>query len=162
MQTGTTGGWEQATRTLLDEYLREFGLDSADSRACWADRVIADMQARTDVIVEEDIPEEAIEHLLELIGSRLALVARPEASSAHRELARVQFLLMNRNNAAALNALFEHAQEKPDPATLEHVRNQLTGSIPVPVPEEAPLTMPEQAIDLRSLNPLHRLFGHQP
>jgi hypothetical protein len=160
MPAGHAADWEPSTRDLLDSYLREFGLAAGRTRNDWVERVITDMQARTDNIAPEDIAEEALEHLLQLVSARLALVARPGA--APRELARVQFLLMNRSNADALNTLFEHARAEPDAASRERVRQLTARCIPVPVPAEASLAMPEQAIELRTLNPLRRLFKRVP
>jgi len=158
-ETVTNSDWPGKVTTLLDSYLREFGLRSEATRTHWINRVVDDLATRTELVATEDILEEAVEHMRDLIEARVAMVSNHDPVREHKEIAQIMVMLLNKKNADCLNKLFEGCEPDGDLEMLEHLRQACDTSLPIPVPEEAPLTMPVQTIELRSINPLRRLFG---
>lgn len=150
--------WQHRVKALLDSYLCEFGLSSEATRGRWIGRVIEDLATR-DELVAEDILEEAVEQMRDLIEARIAKVSNYDPAREHKEIAQIMVLLLNEKNADCLNRLFESSDPEGDLETPECLRHVLASSLPVAVPDEAPLHMPVQTIELRSINPLRRLFG---
>jgi hypothetical protein len=146
-------------KALLDSYLCEFGLVSAATRARWTNRVIDDLAIHAELVATEDILEEAVERMRDLIEARVAMLSGHDPAREHKEIAQIMVLLLKEKNADCLNKLFEQSEPDGDLEMLEHLRQACDASLPIPVPDEAPLVMPVQAIELRSINPLRRLFG---
>ena len=158
-EAGTSSEWPDKVKALLDTYLREFGLDSEVTRARWINRVVEDLATRAELVATEDILEEAVEQMRDLIEARIAMLSNHDPAREHKEIAQIMVLLLKEKNAGCLNKLFEHSEPDADLEMLEHLRQACDASLPIPVPEEAPLAMPVQTIELRSINPLRRLFG---
>jgi uncharacterized protein (DUF2267 family) len=154
----TSSEWPDKVRALLDSYLCEFGLSSEATRARWIGRVVDDLATR-DKLVAEDILEEAVEQMRDLIEARIAMVSNYDPAHEHKEIAQIMVLLLNEKNADCLNSLFESSEPEGDFEQTECLRQILASSLPIAVPDEAPLAMPVQTIELRSINPLRRLFG---
>jgi len=158
-ETGTSSDWPDKVKALLDTYLCEFGLDSEATRARWINRVVEDLATRAELVATEDILEEAVEQMRDLIEARIAMISNHDPAREHKEIAQIMVLLLKEKNTGCLNKLFEHSEPDADLEMLEHIRQACDASLPIPVPEEAPLAMPVQTIELRSINPLRRLFG---
>jgi hypothetical protein len=155
----TNREWQDKVKTLLENYLLEFGLRSEATRTYWINCVIDDLATRAELVATEDILEEAVEQMRDLIEARVALVSNHDPLREHKEIAQIIVVLLNEKNADCLNKLFEPGRPDGESEVLERLRDQLATSMPIPVPEEVPLVMPVQAIELRSINPLRRLFG---
>jgi hypothetical protein len=153
------GDWPDKVKALLDTYLCEFGLNSNATRAHWINRVVDDLATRTELVATEDILEEAVEQMRDLIQARIALFSNHDPAREHKQIAQIMVLLLNEKNSACLNKLFQYSEASGDVEMLEQLRHGCDTSLLIPVPEEAPLAMPVQAIELRSINPLRRLFG---
>lgn len=151
--------WPDKVRALLDSYLCEFGIRSEATRAHWINRVIENLASQGELVATEDMLEEAVEQMRDLIEVRVAMIANHDPAREHKEIAQMMVVLLNEKYADCLNRLFEHSDADVDAAMLEQVRRTLTASVPIPVPQQAPLAVPVQAIELRSINPLRRLFG---
>jgi hypothetical protein len=158
-QAEATIDWQSRVRNLLDHYLKKFGISSALTRQKWTDRVITGLKARSEDVACEDIYEEAIEQLRDLIDARLAKIGAYDPAQEQSEIARNLVALLNKKHAETLNRFFEHIETHEDSDTLETLRRTLAGSLPVPTPPEAPLPMPEQRIDLRSISHSQRRAG---
>jgi hypothetical protein len=143
---------------LLDDYLYEFGLSSKVTRGCWIKRVIDDLATLADPVASEDILEQAVEYMRDLIEARVAMVCCRNQAREHKEIAQTMLLLLKDKYADCRQKLFECSEPDLDLETLEHVRQTLTASSPIPVPPLMPLIVPVQTIELRSLNPLRWLF----
>lgn len=151
--------WPDMARAMLDTYLREFGISAEATRSRWINRVIDEMATQVEPVAAEDILEDALEHMRDLLEARVAMVFKLDSACDHKEIARILVVLFDEKHADYLNMLFEHIEPDGDFEIPEYLRNELASSLPIPVPEEAPLVMPVQNIELRSLNPLRRLFG---
>jgi hypothetical protein len=152
-----SSAWPDKVRTLLDSYLREFGIVAEPVRTRWINRVIEKLDTRSGVVATEDMLEEAVERMRNLIEARVALIRGHDPTHDHKQIAQILVLLLDERYRDCLNMLFEHIE--PD-ENIEHVRNALVTAMPIPVPEAAPLAMPVQTILLRSINPLRWLLGH--
>jgi hypothetical protein len=97
--------------------------------------------------------------LQHLIEARIAVVSNHDPVREHREIAQIMVVLLNEKNADCLNSLFESIEPEGDFEKPECLRRILASSLPIAVPDEAPLAMPVQTIELCSINPLRRLFG---
>jgi hypothetical protein len=86
------------------------------------------------------------------------MISKHDPAREHKEIAQILVLLLKEKNADCLNKLFEHSEPDGDLEMLEHLRQACDTSLPIPVPEEAPMAMPVQTIELRPINPLRRLF----
>lgn len=148
--------WQDRVITLLDSYLREFGLSSEATRERWIKRVVEKLATRTDIVATEDILEEAVEQMRDLIEARVARLSNHDPARQHKEIAQLLVVLLKRKNTDCLNMLFECGED--DINMPEHLCRSLAVSSPMPVPPEAPLAMPVQIIELRSINPFRRLF----
>ncbi len=146
-------------RTLLDTYLREFGIISEQTRARWIDRVFEELDTRSVVVASEDILEEAVECMRVLIETRVAAIYNHDPAHDHREIAQILAVLLGEKYADSLNLLFERIEFGDSAGDIERVRNTLVTALPILVPEESPLAMPVQTIELRSINPLRWLLG---
>ena len=151
--------WQGQVKALLDTYLCEYGIRSERIRAHWINRVVEDLRARTEPVATEDILEDAVEHMRDLIEARIAVVCNHDPAREHKEIAQILVVLLNEKYSDYLNMLFERMEPAGDLETLERLCHALAACVPVPVPPEAPLAMPVQTIELRSINPLRRLFG---
>lgn len=151
--------WQDQVKALLDTYLCEFGIHSERTRARWTNRVIEDLRVRAELVATEDILEDAVEHMRDLIEARIAVICNHDPAREHKQIAQILVVLLNEKYTDSLNMLFEHMEPAGDLETLEGLRHALAACAPVPVPEEAPLAMPVQTIELRSINPLRWLFG---
>jgi hypothetical protein len=146
-------------KVLLNAYLCEFGIRSTATRARWTDRVIEELATRTGLVASEDILEEAVEHMRGLIEARVATIFNYDPARDHKEIAQILVVLLNEKYSDYLNRLFEHVGHDEDDETHQHLRDQITASLPLAMPEEAPLAMPVQSIELHSFNPFRWLFG---
>lgn len=157
--TVTPSDWPGKVKALLDSYLCEFGLDSEATRVHWINRVVDDLTTRTELVATEDILEEAVLQMRDLIEARIAMISGHDPARERKEIAQIMVVLLHEKNKDCLNKLFDPSEADLDLNTLEHLRHACDTALPVLLPEEAPLAMPVQAIELRSLNPLRRLFG---
>lgn len=144
---------------LLNAYLCEFGIRSAATRARWTDRVIESLATRAGLVASEDMLEEAVEHMRGLIETRVATIFNHDPARDHKDIAQILVVLLNEKYSDYLNRLFEHVEPDEDDEALQHLRDVITASLPIAIPEEAPLAMPVQRIELLSLNPFRWLFG---
>ena len=147
-------------RALLDTYLREFGIISEPARARWIDQVIEKLDTRSEVVATEDILEEAVERMRDLIEARVAAIRNHDPAHDHREIAQILAVLLGEKYTDSLNLLFERIEFGDSSGDIERVRNALVTALPIPVPEESPLAMPVQTIELRSINPLRWFLRH--
>lgn len=157
-QVDNTGEWRARVRNLLDAYLSELGISGEATRERWIKRVVEVLAARTELVATEDILEDAVEHMRDLIETRVAMTSGLDPAREHKEIAQLLVVLLNKKNADSLNMLFEHLEDAGDFKMSEHLQHAIDSSLPVPVPVEAPLAMPVQTIELRSVNPLRRFF----
>jgi hypothetical protein len=154
------GEWQHRAGALLDTYLREFGILAGPARARWIERVIENLDVRAETVATEDILEEAVERMRTLIEARVAAIRGHDPERDHREIAQILAVLLGEDYTHCLSLLFERVEPDESSGNIELVRNALVTALPVPVPEESPLAMPEQTIELRSINPLRWLPGH--
>ena len=155
----TSSGLLNKVKVLLNVYLCEFGIRSAATRMRWTDRVIEELTTRAGLVANEDMLEEAVEHMRSLIETRVAAIFNYDPARDHKEIAQILVVLLNEKYSDDLNRLFEHVEPDVDDAMPEHLRNLIAASMPQAIPEEAPLAMPVQRIELRSINPFRWLFG---
>jgi hypothetical protein len=155
---GASTEWQRKAEALLDAYLVRVGVTSAPARARWIRRVIEDMGARAEEVPTEDLLEETIEHIWNLIEQRLAVVENRDPVRERRAIASTLVAVLSEKHRDVTNALLDRTEPGDDAETLERLRAACAASAPRPVPENAPLAMPVQPIELRSLNPFHRLF----
>ncbi len=158
-EPGASTEWQRKAEALLDTYLVRVGVTSAPARARWIRRVIEDMGTRAEGTSTEDLVKESIEHIWDLIEQRLAIVADRDPVRERREITRTLVAVLSETHRDVTNALLDRTEPAYDAETLERLRAACAASAPRPVPEDAPLTMPVQPIELRSLNPFHRLFS---
>jgi hypothetical protein len=155
----TTSELLDKVKVLLNAYLCEFGIRSAAIRARWTDRVIEELTTRAGLVANEDILEEAVENMRGLIEARVATIFNHDPARDHKEIAQILVVLLNEKYSDYLNRLFEHVEPNEDDETPQHLRDLITTSLPLAMPEEAPLAMPVQSIELHSFNPFRWLFG---
>jgi len=157
----TSVEWRERVTTLLDSYLCASGISAAATRSRWIRRVVDDLMMRAEQLASEDMLEEAVEHMRDLIEARVAMVCNYDPARQQREIAHVLVVLLNEKYADCLNLLFECSEADVtaiDTGMIEKLRSAIATSVPVPVPPLAPMAMPVQAIELRSIIPLRRLF----
>ena len=157
----TSAKWLERVKSLLDNYLSALGISTEQTRSRWIRRVVDDLVLRAEHIASEDIPELAVEHMRDLIEARVAMVFNYDPARDHREIAQVLVVLLNEKYSACLNLLFESSEANAtavDHDMIETLRRAIETSLPIPVPPEAPMAMPVQAIELRSVIPLRRLL----
>lgn len=152
MNTAHAGmGWQGALQPLLDEYLRKIGVQSVDARTRWVAHVMAGLHLHPGEFAEDDILEKAVEYLRDAIDARLALYARLDRVHDRRTLAAALAVLHNEKYADLVNMLFENFAGAGNPELPDKLRDAIASDRPRPVPPNAPLAMPEQAIELRPL-----------
>jgi hypothetical protein len=154
-----SGEWQDRVKALLESYLREFGIISESVRVRWISRVVDYLATRTELVAMDDILEEAVEHMQDLIEARVAMLSHLDPVREQKQIAQMLVVLLNEKNADCLNRLFERSDSDADPETQERLRQAMASSMLIPVPQDAPMEMPVQNIELRSINPLRRLFG---
>ncbi|MEZ5502477.1 MAG: hypothetical protein R3E50_07360 [Halioglobus sp.] len=155
----TNGHWPDELPLLLDNYLRKVGMGSPDVRARWVAHVLAWLQAQDREYAEDDIVENAVECLREAINDRLALIAGLDRSRDDREIAAMRVVLRDPACTDLVDALFSDISADIDPAARAQLRATVAARRPRPVPPDAPLAVPVQSIELRSMNPVNWLPG---
>ena len=157
----TTADWHARVHALLDSYLCALGISAAHTRSCWIQRVVDELALRTGQLASEDLLEVAVEHMRDLVEARIARVCNFDPARQHREIAQVLVVLLNAKHVDCLNLLFDCSEADVSamaPARIERLRSAVAASLPVAEPPPAPMAMPVQALELRSINPLRRLF----
>jgi len=158
-QPESTPGWQSGTEALLDAYLLKLGITAAPTRAHWIQKVIQELSARAEGVAQEDLQEEAIELVRDLIERRLAVIDHRDPVRERREIASTLVALLGEKHRDIANALFDLGVSDDDADLLARLRAACAASAPRPVPADAPLAMPVQPIELRTLNPLRALLG---
>ncbi|MEZ5571290.1 MAG: hypothetical protein R3E64_04625 [Halioglobus sp.] len=143
--------WQRDLQPLLDDYLRKIGLHSTQARMRWVAHVLAGLHLHVGEFAEDDIVEQAVEHLRDAIDARLALLVDLDRVHQRHELAAVLAVLQNEEYADLVNALFQDFENTGDPHLQKALRSAILADKPQPVPPDAPLSMPTQTIELRSL-----------
>ena len=157
----TPADWLERVNTLLDSYLSALGISTEQTRSRWIRRVVDDLMVRAEHVASEDMLELAVEHMRDLIEARVAMVFNYDPAHDHREIAQVLVVLLNEKYSDCLNLLFECSEANATAVNndmIEKLRRAIEASLPIPVPPGAPMAMPEQAIELRSIFPLRRLL----
>lgn len=157
----TTGAglmWQAEVQPLLDNYLRTVGVDAAYVRSRWIETVLLELQMHIEDFAADDITERAVEQLRDAIDLRLARVADLDPRYERRQIAEILAVLLQAKYADIVNTLFTDLSDTSDPQTRVQLRAAMAVDCPRPVPPEARLEMPVQAIESRRpINPLRRL-----
>jgi hypothetical protein len=150
--------WQGELQLLLESYLRKLGIVSSEVRARWVGHVLHWLQRHLREVPADDIAEQAVEHLREALDSRLAQVVGLDPVLQRGEVAQVFAVLQHEKYTELLNILFADFEGEIDSGTRAQLRAAIDADGPRPVPANAPLDMPKQPIELRSMNPLSWLF----
>jgi hypothetical protein len=151
--------WQSELQPLLDDYLRRIGMQSSDLRARWIAHVLAGLHLNSGEFAADDLVEQAVEKMRDAVDTRLALVADFDRVHERREIAGALAVLQKEQHTGLLDSLFREFTNTELGELRGKLRDAIRNERPRPVPSEAPLAMPTQAIELRVLNPLRRLFG---
>jgi hypothetical protein len=150
--------WQSELQPLLDDYLRKIGMQSSELRARWVAHVLASLHLNSGEFAADDIVEQAVEKMRDVVDTRLALVANFDRLHERREIAGALAVLQHEQHRELVDALFGELKG----SDMAELRGRLLDAIrserPRAIPPQAPLAMPTQPIELRWLNPLHRLF----
>ena len=146
--------WEAAVKPLLDSYLCAVGILSGNVRSRWVEYVLQGLRLGIGSIAAHDIPEEAIERLRDALDVRLATTAELDPIRERREIAATLVVLQDQKHADLLNTVFAAPDLETTPEVRERLRVTFAAERPIPLPADAPMDMPVQAIALRSLNPM--------
>ncbi|HEY6132197.1 MAG TPA: hypothetical protein VIV27_09265 [Halioglobus sp.] len=150
--------WSGQVQAVLDSYLGKIGIVSAEVRSRWAAHIIAQLQLQIGEFAADDIVEQAVERLRAAIDARLATVANLDPLRDGKEIASILVVLQDEKYAELVNSLFENCDADDAPLAQQQLRLAVAANRPYPVPDDAPINMPIQGIQLRPLNPLHWLF----
>jgi hypothetical protein len=145
---------------LLDDYLRKIGITSSAARALWSGRVIEMLQTHSAEIAADDLREEAIDRMYHLIETRLAQIGKLDLQHDRRKIAHLLLVLQDKKYSHLLDAIFNPTGVELDHDATSQLDRAFADFAPQPVPADAPLAMPVQTIELRSLKPW-RWFKHQ-
>ncbi len=149
--------WQSEAQPVLDSYLRKIGIASAEIRARWVAHVFSGLQLHIQKFAADDIVEQAVERLREAIDTRLARVANLDPLDQPREIAGMLVVLQEEKHTDLMHALFADCEGPVAPQLREQLRSAVACDLPRPVRGDAPLDMPLQSIELRSINPLRYL-----
>jgi hypothetical protein len=150
--------WQHNAQPVLDSYLRKVGITSPDSRARWIAHVLAQLHDLVEKYAADELVEQAVERLRTCIDSRLATIADLDPQHDRRKLAGMLVVLQEEKHHDLMHTLFTECDGPVDPALRAQLYNAVTADLPQPAREDARLEMPIQTIELRSINPLRRLW----
>lgn len=148
--------WQSELQPLLDTYLCRVGIESPEVRARWVTPVINGLQMHLEEFAPADIAEQAVERLRDAIDARLGRLTNLDPVHERREIAGILALLGEQRYAGLVNSLFEDYAGAVDPEVRAQLHDAIARDRPRPVPADAPLAMPIQTIELRSISALLR------
>jgi hypothetical protein len=148
--------WQRRLKPLLNAYLRRIGISSPEIRTGWVEHVLLGLQLHLEEFAADDILEQAVERLRELIDARLARLTNLDPVQERREIAGILALLGEARYAGLANSVFEDYGAVVDPDVRAQLLDAVARDRPRPLPAAAPLAMPTQTIQLRSLPALLR------
>jgi hypothetical protein len=150
--------WQGALQPLLDDYLRKIGLQSVELRARWVAHVLAGLHLNSGEFAADDIAEQAVERMRDVVDTRIALIGNFDRVHERREIAGALAVLQHEQHKDLVEALFRDFKSSDMGELHARLHEAIRSERPRPVPPDAPLAMPVQTIELRWLNPLHRMF----
>jgi len=150
--------WQHKAQPVLNGYLRKVGINSPDARARWIAHVLDALQDDVDKHAADEIVELAVERLRTAIDTRLAQLADLDPLHDSRKIAGMLVALQEEKHNDLMHTLFADYEGPVDPALREQLLKAVSADLPQPVCADARVHMPEQAIELRPLNPLRRLL----
>ncbi len=148
--------WQRELLPVLHAYLRQVGVASPEARAGWVAHVLLGMQMHLEEFAADDVREQAIERVRETIDARLARFTDLHPERDRREIAGILAMLGDPRHEGLAEKVFAEHGSAVDPATRSQLLDAITRDRPRPLPPPAPLAMPVQTIELRSVRALLR------